>query len=114
MGKCRSSADIIENSADELRLAGPAEERARSARASLTGALGERSVTLVLGSTHPGWDCYGRLLAYVEFDGPDVGAEFVRRGLAVTDGRFPCGRLEAYKGLWRGAQECPGQLWSYC
>ena len=108
MGKCRSSAYIIEDTAAEPRLAGPAEERARSARASLTDALGERSVTLVFDSTRPGWDCYGPPLAHVEFDGPDVGAEFVRRGLAVTDGRFPCGRLEAYKGSWRGARECPG------
>ena len=86
------------------RQAAFAEERARSARSALTDILGERSVHLVSDSTQPERDRYGRLLAYIELDGLDVGAELMRRGLAVADGRFPCDRLEEYLELQEEAR----------
>ena len=83
------------------RRAAFAEEGARSACAALTDILGERSVTLVFDSMQPERDRYGRLLVYVEFDGLDVGAELVRRGLVVADERYECGRSRDYRRLTR-------------
>jgi micrococcal nuclease len=93
------------------RRAKSAEECARSTRAASTGILGERFVTLVFDPMQPERGRYGRLLTYIELDGLDVGAELVRRGLAVADGRFPCDRLEEYLELQEEAraQELEGR-----
>ena len=56
---------------------------------------------LVFDPKQPERDRYGRLLAYIELDGLDVGAELVRRGLAVADERYECGRSRDYRRLMR-------------
>jgi micrococcal nuclease len=90
------------------RHAKSAELRARHVRSELIGILGKRTVTLVQDSAQPARDRYGRLLKYVEIDGVDVGAELIRRGLAVADERFKCGRPGSYEWLWGGTQRCSG------
>jgi micrococcal nuclease len=84
-----------------------AEERARAARAALTGIVGDRAVTLVPDGTQPARDRYGRLLVYVEIDGMDVNAELVRLGHAIIDDRFECDRLGAYLKV-RAKEEATG------
>jgi micrococcal nuclease len=83
------------------------EERARAARDALAWMIDGRVVTLVRDSGQPERDRYGRLLAFIELDGLDIGAELVRRGLATVDERFECDRLKDYRRLRRSVTGSP-------
>jgi len=58
----------------------------------------------VFDSEQPERDRYGRLLAHVDADGLDAGADLVRRGFAIADERYPCARLDTYMNI-----QCDGQ-----
>jgi endonuclease YncB( thermonuclease family) len=79
------------------------------ARAALRALIANR--TLVCAAK--GRDRYERVLAICSVDGVDVGAELVRRGLAVAFGTYldeERQAREARRGVWAGAFETP-QAW---
>ncbi|MDA1189951.1 MAG: thermonuclease family protein, partial [Chloroflexi bacterium] len=68
-----------------------------------TYLLGQR-VTLVYDEWVPVRDTFGRLLAYVEFDGADFGAELVAQGLARVFTDSGATRESSYTELYIEAQ----------
>ncbi|MCB9669732.1 MAG: thermonuclease family protein [Alphaproteobacteria bacterium] len=57
-------------------------------------------------------DGAGRLLAYLEVEGTDVGAELVRDGWALVYTKYPFSEMEAYLALEELAQVEHRGLWS--
>lgn len=71
-----------------------------------------RKLQLVFPTGHERRDRYGRLLAYVEGDGEDLGGRMLRDGFAYPYRRFPHPRLDAYDELFRMAVEGKAGLWA--
>ena len=79
------------------------------ARAALRALIANRTVDCA----PKGRDRYERVLAICGVDGTDVGAELVRRGLAVSFGAYLDEEREARaarRGVWAGPFETP-QAW---
>ncbi|NMB75898.1 MAG: thermonuclease family protein [Myxococcales bacterium] len=71
-----------------------------------------RKLTLVFPAHHERRDRYGRLLAYVDGDGEDLGGRMLRDGFAYPYRRFPHPRLDSYDELFREAVEGKAGLWA--
>ena len=94
-----AESDKALRQAEQLGVTLPALLRAGQAIKSEARALVEgRSVTVVAPGGRLQPDDYGRLLAYIEVDGRDTGAELITRGLAYARGE-PHPRKASYQAL---------------
>ena len=87
-------------------------ERGRRASAFAREELAGEEVTLVFDSRTDRRDRYGRLLAYVEYDGGDFGKRLLAAGHArLYDAAFA--RRDAYAAAERRAREAGRGLWGF-
>jgi endonuclease YncB( thermonuclease family) len=89
-----------------------AEQRATEAQAGLAALAMDRDVELTYAAAGRTRDPDGRLLAYVSVGGTDLGAEMLRRGLAVSDGPFAPDRFEQYAAICSRAQFTRVGIWA--
>lgn len=101
---------------EEYRPNTPVECGARAAARSMRRLADHHSVTLVTDPSQDRFDRYGRLLAYVEYGGHDLGKAQIRRGWATTyvyDGN-PFRRAAAYRRAEAAARADHLGVWRRC
>lgn len=101
---------------EEYRPDTPVECGARAAARSMTKLVDHHSVVLTTDPTQDRFDRYGRLLAYVEFGGKDLGKAQIRRGWAMTyvfDGN-PFRRTASYRRAETAARGEGRGVWGMC
>jgi endonuclease YncB( thermonuclease family) len=101
---------------EEYRPATPLECGARAAARSMTSLAEGGHVTLVTDYTQARFDRYGRLLAYVERGGRDLGKVQIRRGWAMTYvyEDEPFARVAAYREAEAEARSEGVGVWGRC
>ena len=101
---------------EEYRPATPVECGARAAARSMTSLAEGARVTLVTDYSQARFDRYGRLLAYVERGGRDLGKVQIRRGWAMTYvyDQKPFVRLAAYRAAEVEAKDEGAGVWGSC
>ena len=101
---------------EEYRPNTPVECGARAAARSMRQLADHHSVTLVTDPSQDRFDRYGRLLAYIEYGGHDLGKAQIRRGWATTyvyDGK-PFRRTAAYRRAEAAARAAHRGVWQRC